>query len=679
MKELSIKQKAEAYDEVRQKIATRFGSNVANEIFSQFEMSEDEKIRKNIVSFINGTRFTEPNTEERLEWISWLERQKVLTPEEDLQGKEDVLWCIKQATKHAKDENEMGTCWFAEKWLEKQTTPQVRTGLEWENTIDDACDVRYTEEYSHDEYCHEQSFKWGFKEGVDWLEKQGEHKPTDKVEPKFHEGDWILHQGTDDIYQVVAVIDDKYRLKYGDTYTTQNCTDVERCARLWDATKDAKDGDVLVASDGSIFLFKDTIDHACRHFVALTTDNVLDFNKGLKHFWETSRATHPATKEQSDLLFQKIKEAGYEWDVENKRLKRIEEKSVDKVEPKFKVGDTIRLKNSEVVHTITGIYDGAYHGKGWYIKIDNVDNSGYYELVYSPKFKVGDWVVYDNKTICYINNIYSGNFSAMYTVTDINNIMSSHSVKNFDSLSHLWTIEDVKDGDVLYTSSTASNEVFIFKGLTIEGYIECYCSYDSEDKYREGKYHFIGKPTFMTHPATKEQRDLLFQKMKEAGYEWDADKKELMKMDQKPAWSEEDEKKVNNLYVFLDQMVSFIMLGNKDATEFKDWLKSLKYRVQSQRSIWTKGDDVRFTSTMQVLEYSKSTPDYNQFGKDDIRNNITWLKSLKDRVQPQNIWKPSDEQMKALSAINVTGGISYAGQGQELINLFSDLKKLREE
>ena len=57
-------------------------------------------------------------------------------------------------------------------WLEKQSTPQVRTGLEWVNTIDDACDKRYSEEYAHGEYCHEQSFKWGFQEGVDWLEKQ---------------------------------------------------------------------------------------------------------------------------------------------------------------------------------------------------------------------------------------------------------------------------------------------------------------------------------------------------------------------------------------------------------------------------------------------------------------------------------------------------------------------------
>jgi hypothetical protein len=40
-------------------------------------------------------------------------------------------------------------------------------------------------------------------------------------------------------------------------------------------------------------------------------------------------------------------------------------------------------------------------------------------------------------------------------------------------------------------------------------------------------------------------------------------------------------------------------------------------------------------------------------------------------------WKPSDEQIKALNDINLTGGISYARQGQKLINLYNDLKKLK--
>ena len=48
MKELSIEEKAKAYGKVREKIALRFGSNVAEEIFSEFEESEDERIRKAI-------------------------------------------------------------------------------------------------------------------------------------------------------------------------------------------------------------------------------------------------------------------------------------------------------------------------------------------------------------------------------------------------------------------------------------------------------------------------------------------------------------------------------------------------------------------------------------------------------------------------------------------------------
>jgi hypothetical protein len=610
MKELSIKQKAEAYDEVRQKIAIRFGSNVANEIFSQFEMSEDEKIRKNIVSFINGTRFTEPNTEERLEWISWLEKQEVLTPEEDLQGKEDVLWCIKQAMKYAKDENEMGTCWFAEKWLEKQGKSKPTLSDEDErmrNAAINAC------KYMVDNF--ENSTKQ-YEDAIIWLEKQGEQKPTIII-PKFRVGDWVVDKnGT--VQQILSYKNGVYKHTNG-----YSATIFEDEWRMWNITKDAKDGDVL-ATDDWVFIFKELNAYG-KPVCYCHYDDELGFKVDVNSYLSTGSEIYPATKEQRDLLFTKMKEAGYEWDTENKQLKRIEEKSVDKVEPKFHEGDWILHQGTDDIYQVVAVIDDKY------------------------RLKYGD----------------------NYTIQNCTDV---------ERCARLWDVtKDAKDGDVLYTSSTASNEVFIFKGLTIEGYIECYCSYDSEDKYREGKYHFIGKPTFMTHPATKEQRDLLFQKMKEAGYEWDADKKESMKMDQKPAWNEEDENKVNNLCVFLDQMVSFIMLGNKDATEFKDWLKSLKYRVQSQRSIWTKGDDVRFTSTMQVLEYSKSTPDYNQYGIDDIRNNITWLKSLKDRVQPQTQWKPSDEQMKALSAINITGGISYAGQGQELINLFSDLKKLREE
>ena len=48
------------------------------------------------------------------------------------------------------------------------------------------------------------------------------------------------------------------------------------------------------------------------------------------------------------------------------------------------------------------------------------------------------------------------------------------------------------------------------------------------------------------------------------------------------------------------------------------------------------------------------------------------------RVENEDAY-PSEKQMKALHDLNLTGNISYSGQGQELINLYNDLKKLREK
>ena len=66
------------------------------------------------------------------------------------------------------------------------------------------------------------------------------------------------------------------------------------------------------------------VDCACKYYVALTTDNYVKINREAKGgYWETSRAVYPATKEQRDLLFRKMEEAGYEWDNEKKCLTKI--------------------------------------------------------------------------------------------------------------------------------------------------------------------------------------------------------------------------------------------------------------------------------------------------------------------------------------------------------------------
>ena len=74
MKELSIEEKAKRYDEAYKKVAVRFGSNVAEEIFPELAESEDERIRKAIkygldYVFTNNTTVYETTKEQCLAWL----------------------------------------------------------------------------------------------------------------------------------------------------------------------------------------------------------------------------------------------------------------------------------------------------------------------------------------------------------------------------------------------------------------------------------------------------------------------------------------------------------------------------------------------------------------------------------------------------------------------------------
>ena len=154
---------------------------------------------------------------------------------------------------------------------------------------------------------------------------------------------------------------------------------------------------------------------------------------------------------------------------------------------------------------------GAFHGEHFRPATEE-------EIPHEPKFKAGDWVVRDEVT------------AQVITVTNdgyMDSLLRYHSFENEDKM-HLWTIQDAKDGDILATLAG----VFIYNGNNGGGSCPgCYCGINTLGRFKAGvEHHWTGKKVY---PATKEQRDHLFQKMKEAGYEWDADKKELRKI-QKP-------------------------------------------------------------------------------------------------------------------------------------------------
>lgn len=86
-----------------------------------------------------------------------------------------------------------------------------------------------------------------------------------------------------------------------------------------------------------------------------------------------------------------------------------------------------------------------------------------------------------------------------------------------------------KKGDFVYVSSTASTEIFIFKEINEKGFVQCFCTYDSEDGFIGGSYHFIGKLNEFFRLATEEEKQKLLKAIDEKGYIWDSEKLEFIK------------------------------------------------------------------------------------------------------------------------------------------------------
>lgn len=155
-----------------------------------------------------------------------------------------------------------------------------------------------------------------------WLEKQGEQPKeatythevetgngnikalvTEKVQlPKFHEGEWVTIDGWN--YHIEEVSKACYKLSdINGNHTMLPHFAIDDYYRLW-TINDVKDGDVL-CSEQIIILFKkweyNDDWNLVIAYAGIDTTGRLQITD--KH-WFISSYAHPATKEQSDLLFQ---------------------------------------------------------------------------------------------------------------------------------------------------------------------------------------------------------------------------------------------------------------------------------------------------------------------------------------------------------------------------------------
>lgn len=256
-------------------------------------------------------------------------------------------------------------------------------------------------------------------------------------------------------------------------------------------------------------------------------------------------------------------------------------------------------------------------------------------------------------------------------------------VSEIDSLYHLWTIQDAKDGDVLYSPS--HRLIWIYKDN--EHYYACLnMNYVTENTAIDG---LIKIPSDAC-PATKEQRDALMKAMAYTGYTFDFEKKELKKIEQKPTDKVEPKFKVkyagseyNVLEVKHTSGVTYY--GIEDEPNHIDYVKVENREIISGYAIKENGSPY----PIKPAVFSEQKPAWSEDDETNLRRTeyavmkffggdcslVGWLrKSLKERYT----WKPSDEQIEALEYSLGDYNIKiFEDRYKILKSLYNDLKKLK--
>lgn len=297
---MAQEEKAKRYDEAIERAKkwyfdAQIGIGVkANleKLFPELKEYEDEKIRKELIDFINRVYKRQAliiTDEEKDNWITWLEKQDEQKTIEEVNGEDYGIDGL----------------WHAQRILEK-TLGSVN-GYQSDDGILD------------------------HKAAITAVKKLYKQEPVDKVEPKFPEGEWITTE--DYTWKIISIDNLDYTLQNQcGEYVYDTVDYVNKAFHLW-TIQDAKDGDVLCTYECNepkiVFILKGT---PKKHY-ALSYHCY--YNIMYPHFGSDSEKgclapndedVKPATKEQRDLLFTKMKEAGYEWDADKKELRKEEVK-----------------------------------------------------------------------------------------------------------------------------------------------------------------------------------------------------------------------------------------------------------------------------------------------------------------------------------------------------------------
>ena len=308
-----------------------------------------------------------------------------------------------------------------------------------------------------------------------------------------------------------------------------------------------------------------------------------------------------------------------------------------------------------------------FKAKDWYVsKVDGKIRNIYHSVDnVESKFKVGDWIITKDKnvhkdySVCKIVEIENNRYHL-----ENGDYLDIDTLEQYDY--RLWTIQDAKDGDVLACGDKVTDCPFIFHNLTEELNPRSYCGVNTlchfQDNDENGGFWCKSDEV---RPATKEQRDLLFKKIEEAGYQWDAKKKELKLLISNGGDFESNnskQKPVNDTVETIVEAVSntsiLDMIEDKDAftnpSAFEnslgrllklfeklpkqDLLDGLKFYANVvehdgeyvKPATWSEDDERIITALMEGFRYHQL---FNpRFGEVPNAEIIDWIKSLKERL-----------------------------------------------
>ena len=320
-----------------------------------------------------------------------------------------------------------------------------------------------------------------------------------------------------------------------------------------------KDGDILSYKCGrlknrTIYIYRYHERFNTAYYVALSgdTDSTFRINNqeecALNGYDSTARF---ATEEEKQKLFDAIKLNGYKWNAETKTLEKLVE----------------------------------------------------------PKFKVGDWVVFNGFTL-YIKEVIKG----FYRTISKGGIVNSYDW-DIDNIARLWVIQDAKDGDVLAND----HNILILKELAYDwssngtSYsVKAYCGIKPNGNFEIGKDNWCFCGTLHIHPATKEQRDALMKAMNDAGYVWDAEKKELRRLIKHKF-------DPNTLQVFDKVLVRLTKDGVWHATLFSHYDKEVKWGCYPFVTTSSKSYDKCIPyneETKHLVGTAEQAPEYYRYWED---------------------------------------------------------------